>query len=123
MESARELRDRDDLPFTIAVDNPDGSIHRRLDKKPNAAWLTDNEGRIAYRSLWAADESGLRQALEAVSAGQIPEEKESTERLVPMAMGIGEMQATIRRSGPRAQKDLLKAAPPMAMMAWIADTC
>lgn len=118
---ARELKERDHVPFTIAVDDPSGSVHRQLDEKPNSAWLADRQGRLVYRSLWAGDETRLRQALEAVASGKSPEQQESTKRVVPMAMGVGMMQEMIRRSGPRAQRDIVRAAPPMAAMAWVAD--
>ena len=118
---ARELKERDQIPFTIAVDDPSGSVHRQLDEKPNSAWLADRQGTLVYRSLWAGDEAGLRRALEAVASGKKPEQKESTKRVVPMAMGVGMMQEMIRRSGPRAQRDIVRAAPPMAALAWVAD--
>lgn len=120
-EAASALKQRDHLPWTIAVDDPDGSIHRRLDEKPNAAYLTDRTGTIVFRSLWAGDERGLTQALEAVAQGELPREEESTRRLVPMARGVGTMREMTRRAGPRAQQDLWQAAPPMGVMAWLAD--
>ncbi|ESR24626.1 redoxin domain-containing protein [Lutibaculum baratangense] len=119
--AARSLQQRDRLPWTIVVDDPDGSIHRRLDEKPNAAYLTDETGTIVFRSLWAGDERGLVQALEAVARGEQPSRSESTRRLVPMARGVGTMREMTRRAGPRAQSDLWQAAPPMGLMASLAD--
>lgn len=120
-EAARALQQRDRLPWTVAVDDPDGSLHRRLDEKPNAAYLADETGTVVFRSLWAGDERGLTQALEAVARGERPREQESTRRLVPMARGVGMMREMTRRAGPRAQQDLWQAAPPMGVMAWLAD--
>ncbi|MEF2552280.1 deiodinase-like protein [Aurantimonas sp. A2-1-M11] len=120
-EAASALKSRDQLPWTVAVDDPDGSVHRRLDEKPNAAYLTDRTGTIVFRSLWAGDKRGLTQALEAVAKGERPPEEESTRRLVPMARGVGTMREMTRRAGPRAQSDLWQAAPPMGVMAWLAD--
>ncbi|MEC5292319.1 hypothetical protein VSX64_17165 [Aurantimonas sp. C2-6-R+9] len=119
--AARALKSRDQLPWTVAVDGPDGSVHRRLDEKPNAAYLTDWSGTIVFRSLWAGDQRGLARALEAVAKGERPPEEESTRRLVPMARGVGTMREMTRRAGPRAQSDLWRAAPPMGVMAWLAD--
>ncbi|MEC5325316.1 hypothetical protein [Aurantimonas sp. A3-2-R12] len=119
--AARALKSRDQLPWTVAVDDPDGSVHRRLDEKPNAAYLTDWSGTIVFRSLWAGDQRGLARALEAVAKGERPPEEESTRRLVPMARGVGTMREMTRRAGPRAQSDLWRAAPPMGVMAWLAD--
>jgi len=121
LEHARDLKERDRLPWTIAVDDPAGSVHRALDEKPNAIYLANQDGEIVYRALWAGDEEGLTQALESVARGKRPRQQESRRRLLPMAEGVGVMRAMMRRSGPRAEADIWRAAPPMAAMAWIAD--
>lgn len=121
LRHAQALKERDDLPWTIAVDDPSGTIHRVLDGKPNAAWLTDGRGEIVFRALWAGDERGMSQALEAVARGERPQEPLSNRRVVPMAKGVGMMRESARRAGPRAGADLWRAAPPMALLAWIAD--
>lgn len=118
---ARALKRRDGLPWPIAVDTPDGGYHRRLDEKPNAAYLVDRGGRIVYRSLWAADDEGLAEAMDCLLHGEPLPQSQSTRRIGPMADGIAEMYDMIRRSGPRAQSDMWRAAPPMAAMAWLAD--
>ncbi len=119
--AARALKERDDLPWLVLVDDVEGAVHRRLDEKPNAAYLTDRAGTIVFRSLWAGDRHGLIEALDAVARGVQPPEEESTRRLVPMARGVGTMREMTRRAGPRAQQDLWQAAPPMGAMAWLAD--
>jgi len=121
LRHAGALKDRDGLPFTMAVDEPSGDIHRVLDGKPNAAWLTDGGGEIVFRALWAGDERGVTQALEAVARGERPSEAVSNRRVVPMAKGVGMMREVARRAGPRAEADVWRAAPPMALLAWIAD--
>ena len=121
MQRAVRLKERDDLPFPVIVDDTEGTLHRKLDGKPNSAWLVSGDGRVIYRALWAGDETGLRQALEAAARGVTPKQPESRRRLAPMAKGIGVMQESIREAGPQAQRDVIKAAPPMAAMAWLAD--
>lgn len=118
---ARALKQRDQLPWPIAVDDPEGTVHRVLDEKPNAVYLADQDGVIVYRGLWAGDEKGLAQALECVARGERPPEAESERRLIPMAMGVGKMREMTRQSGPRAEWDLWRSAPPMAAMARLAD--
>lgn len=115
------LKERFDIPWTVATDDVEGAVHRALDPKPNAAYLVDAQGIIAFRSLWAGDEEGISQALASVVRGEIPRERESQRRLVPMTMGLGEMRQALRRSGPTAERDMWRAAPPMAAMAWLAD--
>lgn len=121
LEHAATLKDRYRIPWTVATDDVEGTVHQALDPKPNAAYLIDRNGRIAFRALWAADERGLRQALESVARGETPAERESQRRLVPMTMGMGEMRHMLEESGPRAKRDLWRAAPPMAAMAWMAS--
>lgn len=120
-ENAQALKERDQLPWSIAVDDPEGTVHRLFDEKPNAVWLADRDGVIVYRALWAGDESGLIQALEAVSRGNVPLQQESLRKLTPMAMGLGRMREMTLVSGPRAAHDLWAAAPPMAAVALGAD--
>lgn len=117
---ARELQQRDQLPWPIAVDDPEGTVHRMLDEKPNSAWLAGRGGVIVYRALWAGDVKGLRQALRRVVDGERPIPDESHRRLVPMARGLGTMREMLQQSGPRAKRDLWRAAPPMAAVAWVA---
>lgn len=121
LDHARILHARDRLPFPIAIDDVEGSVHRALDKKPNAVWLTDRDGIIVYRSLWAGDDNGLVQALDAAVRGIPPPRQDSNRRFTPMAMGIGKMGELTTRSGKRAKRDLWRAAPPMAALAWVAD--
>lgn len=121
LERARALKARDRLPWKVAVDEPDGSVHGRLDEKPNAAYLADREGTVVFRSLWAGDMRGLGRALASVARGESPKESESRRRLVPMARGLGVMREMTRRAGPRAQADIWRAAPPMGAVAWVAD--
>lgn len=121
IEHARALKRRDRLPWPVVVDDPEGGFHHALDEKPNAVYLTDRRGVIVYRGLWAGDDKGLEQALESAAQGEVPRELESQRRLKPMAMGVGKMREMTRRSGPRAEADLWRTAPPMAALAHIAD--
>ncbi len=121
IRNATALKRRDNLPWAVAVDDTAGTLHRQLDEKPNAVWLTDKEGTIMYRGLWAGDDEALEDALDAVAKGRVPRKRESSRRLKPMAAGIGVMREVTRQSGARAEADLWKAAPPMAVLARIAD--
>src|SRR5918994_4466121 len=84
---AREYRKRDSIPWPIVVDDIDGTLHRALDAKPNAAYLVDIDGRIAQRVLWSNDERGLRHAIQALLAHREYAQHEST--LIPTLSGMG----------------------------------
>lgn len=120
LERAKAMKDHYDIPWTVAVDDIDGSLHRALDTKPNAAYLMNTDGKIAFRSLWAGDEQGLEQTLERVSAGKNPVKPQSVAMFGPLARGIGYFHEVLKHAGPQAQRDLLKAAPPMFLVGRIA---
>ena len=117
---ARALEKLYDIQWTVAADNIDGDLHRALDPKPNAAFLMNSEGIILFRSLWAADQDALRQALDAVTAGRLPERKQSETLLGPVVRAMGQVQEVMRRGGPQAVSDLWRAGFPMALAGRVA---
>ena len=56
---ARRLGDALGIPFAVAVDDLDGSLHASLDPKPNAAYLVGVDGTILFRTRGASDERAL----------------------------------------------------------------
>ena len=114
-EHARALHERDGVSWVVAVDDVDGTLHRSLDTKPNAAYLVDREGRIAYRSIWASDERGLRNALAAIVRGDAPPKGESRAMMLPMLRALGRIDDVIRSAGRQAQRDMWRANAPMAL--------
>jgi hypothetical protein len=114
-ERASELRDFYGVPFAVLVDDVNGSLHRRLDSKPNAAFLFDRAGILVFRALWSSDERAVRAGLEAVANAQTPARSESTAMLHPMVRALGHIDEVVRRGGPSAQRDLRRSALPMAV--------
>lgn len=102
---ARRLRERDGLPWTVAVDSVDGELHGKLGGHPNAAFLLDALGNVVYRVLWSGDERGLREGLEQVSRGRLPL-SESGARLMPLLSGLGMMAEVLEAAGKEAEADV-----------------
>lgn len=121
MAFAQELKDRDGLPWPVAVDDLEGTLHRQLDPKPNAAYLVDRDGRVAFRALWSNDrEDVLRKPLEQVVAGK-PLAAEHQGRIIPMMRGVARMDRMLEQSGPTARRDVLRSAPPVYAMARLTE--
>ncbi len=108
------------IPWPVAVDDIDGTLHRALDGKPNAAFLADREGKVVFRAHWARDEGALRRALESVSRGESPAKRESRAMLLPVARAMGHVHRVMRIAGPQAQRDLLLAGTAMALAGMVA---
>ena len=120
LDHARALKDFYDIPWTVAADKLDGDLHRVLDPKPNSAILVNDEGKIVFRSLWAADRDAISEALKAVTAGRLPGRKQSVALVGPVARAMGQVQAVMDRGGPQAVKDLWKAGFPIALAGRVA---
>ena len=117
--NAREYRDRDQIPWPVAVDDVAGSMHRALDLKPNAAYVMAPDGRIAQRVLWSNDARGVGRALESVLQQRPFGQREA--KIAPVMRGVGSMKATLERAGPTALRDLRREAPPVYVLAQTAD--
>lgn len=116
---ASDYRDRDEIPWPVAVDDVEGTLHRQLDAKPNAAYLIAADGTVLFRSLWSNHEWTLREALAMVAAGGMPMEQREP-RLLPMLAGIGEMYRMLELAGDDARRDVLVSAPPLYLLARLA---
>jgi thiol-disulfide isomerase/thioredoxin len=120
ISSATALRDYYGIDWTVVTDTLDGDLHRALDPKPNAAYLVSSNGKILFRSLWAADYGALHAALEDVVAGKTLRRTQSTRLFGPVVRAMGTVREVMRRGGPQAERDLWRAAFPMALAGLVA---
>jgi thiol-disulfide isomerase/thioredoxin len=118
-EHAERLRDLHDIPFEVAIDDIDGTLHRALSPKPNSAYLLGTDGTILFRAHWANDTKALAQALEAVSAELPLRRTESRGLIRPLWPTVRYVAPTLDRAGRGAWRDMWLAAPPMAAAAFL----
>lgn len=79
----------------------------------------DVGGRLVFRSLWAGDEQALRSALPSVVDERPLATHESNYTIGPLVRGLGCFHEVLQQAGPR---DMLLAAPPIAILGRIAGT-
>lgn len=120
LEHAQVLERHYGIPWTVVTDDISGDLHRRLDPKPNSAFLMDVDGTIVFRSLWASDRTALRQALESAANGRRPTRSESTALVAPVARAMGHVHEVMKRAGPQAVRDLWWGGFPMALAGRVA---
>lgn len=104
------FRDEHEIPWPIAVDDIEGSLHQQLDPKPAAAYLVDHNGIVVFRSLWSTDPGALRFGLNRFLAegGVVGELQHIFE---PFLRGLWHYDAILRTAGPEALQDLRREAP------------
>ena len=120
MEQACAYAERDDIPWPVAVDDVDGTLHRLLDPKPDAAYLVGTDGTVLFRSLWANHPGPLQQALSAVASGHEGPLGQNEAKAEALLRGTGKMWETLSAAGPVALRDVAKQAPPMWLSARLA---
>ena len=108
---ARAYQALDPFPWPVAVDGPDGELHRALDPRPNAAYLVDTRGNVAFRSLASNDERVLREGLHRLVAGHPLPIGEREPRMVPRLKAVGVMREVLNLAGQEAKRDVRKELP------------
>ena len=107
------------MDWPVLVDDLDGTLHRTLDTKQNSVHIVDANGRIVFRALFAGDDE-VKNAIAVVARGGQPRKSQGLGRLAGPMKSIGYIDETLRRAGSQAYRDVVKAVPPMAVMAALA---
>jgi len=114
VRAAEILREQENVEFSVLVDDLRGSIHRRYGQLPNAAFLVDKSGRVAFRSLWAqagAVDEALQQLLRiqgergvdhAVVLG-------GEDRSMPITYPVLHSYRALQRGGAKSMDDFAEA--------------
>ena len=122
MDHARTLKDFYQLPWTVAVDDLDGTLNLAMDGKPNSAYLIDRDGKIAFRSVWARDLRGsIRRPLESAAREEPPAKDESRALLRPVVLASGVIDEVMQRAGPTAVRDHWRSNFPLQLAAKVAS--
>lgn len=120
LEYARQYKKRDRIPWPVAVDNVEGDLHRTLDPKPDAAYLVNTYGDVAFRTVSSSDERVLREGLEAIVSRQPLTIGERQPRVVPLLKGLGMMREILNLAGQEARQDFRRELPPVYALACLA---
>ncbi len=118
---ARAYKERDRIPWPVAVDSVEGDLHRALDPKPDAAYLMDAYGDVAFRAVSSSDGRVLREGLEALVSDQPLPIGERQPRVVPLLKGLGMMSEILDFAGREAKEDFRRELPPVYALAHLAS--
>lgn len=116
LANAAQLKSRHRIPFEVAVDDIDGTVHRLFGSRPNSAYILYPSGQIVFRAQWANETSAIGRALAEIASDR-PVSRPSVGRTLPaMAKMIGFMGPVLRTAGRGATWDTWKVAPPLGVM-------
>ena len=119
VEHAHMLKEIHGVDWPVLVDDLDGTLHRILDTKQNSLHILGSDGALEFRALFAGDPAAEK-AIVAVAGDVQPHRSQARGMLTAPMKSIGYIEETLRRAGPQAYRDVIKAVPPMAVMAALA---
>jgi hypothetical protein len=118
---ARALEAHHALPFEVAIDDLEGTLHRRLGSRPSSAFLLDPAGTVLFRAQWSNETGALAEALEAVDAGRPPPRPSVSRTLPALAKAMGHASPVHDAAGRGARRDTWRLAPPLGVMMVISE--
>jgi hypothetical protein len=113
LSRAAAYQRRDDISWTVGVDALEGDFHQAMGGHPNAAYLIDAAGDVAFRSLWSTDIGAIGQALEAVVEGRPAPRAQAKAKVGPLLCAVGCISETIEQAGPQAQRQARRTLAPV----------
>lgn len=108
--AAEELRDDENIEYTILIDELEGKVHKKYGKMPNPTYIIDKSGRVAFRSLWSRV-TAIREALEELLNAQETREVEHAivnggeDMSVPMTTAMFHSHRALDRGGKKAIRE------------------
>jgi peroxiredoxin len=117
MRAAETFRNEEDLDLPILVDELAGTIHRKYGQLPNATYLIDKSGRVAFRAIWTRPKV-IAQALRRLLAVQ---EKRGVDHAVvmggedfsmPLVRGILHSHRALERGGEESVRNFRQELGP-----------
>lgn len=116
---AADLKAHLDLPFEVAADDIDGSLHRALGARPNSAFIIDPYGDIVFRAQWANVTEAIEAAMADIVTGSAPRRGSVTDTMRAVARMIGYMAPVHFAAGEGAKRDTWRVMPPLGLMMFL----
>jgi glutathione peroxidase-family protein len=112
--AAELLREEEDVEMPILVDDLKGTIHKRYGKWPNATYIIDKSGRVAFRSLWSRPrqiEAALDELLERQQERDVEHAivNGGEDTSMPVARSMLHTHRALERGGDKAIEEFQNA--------------
>ncbi len=105
VRAAELLLEEEEVEIPILLDDLEGSVHKKYGKLPNATFIVDRTGRVAFRQLWTRPKA-LREALERLvelrEGGNEDHVVLGDDKTMPVLHGILHSHRALERGGPKA---------------------
>jgi len=119
-ESAREYQRLEEIPWTVLVDDLEGTVHAAYGGMADPAYLIDVEGRVAFYGMWTSAPK-LRQAMDELLAlgGTGWPVAAGVDRVPHLAASLVYGWRGLRRGGNRAVAEYNRATLGWASLSYL----
>jgi hypothetical protein len=121
LHDARRYQEEEGVPWSVLVDDLEGTTHQMYGGMADPTYLIDTEGRVAYYNMWTYApvlHETIRMLLAQGGRGVVEGGVDRTPHLLPAAVAGW---PAIRRGLPQSFLDLETAAPGAASGTWVAS--
>jgi hypothetical protein len=119
MRDAERFQQEDAIPWTILVDDLEGTVHQQYGGLADPTYLIDPDGRVAYYCMWTQHDS-LDRATEALQAqdwrGVV---NGGVDQIPHMTPAVLDGWPALQRGLPQSFIDLELASPGAATGSWL----
>lgn len=118
VRDAAAYKREEGIPWTVAVDDLEGTVHQVYGSLADPTYLIDADGRVAFYNMWTHAPS-LHQALQAlVENGGRGVVEGGIDRMIHMGAPMTDGWRGLRRGLPQSLIDIETAGPTTGVSAW-----
>lgn len=119
LNDARKYRDEEDIPWTVLVDDLEGTTHQVYGSLADPTYLIDRDGRVSFYNMWTHAPT-LHEALEAlIGQGGRGVINGGVDNIPHMLQSMTTGWRGLRRGLPQSFIDMETAAPGMGTGMWL----
>ena len=118
LRDAERWKDEDGIPYTVAADDLEGTVHQTYGGLADPTYLIDSEGRVVFYNMWTHAPT-LHRAIEELLAGGVPAGGVvlgGVDRTPHMAAAMTNGWKGLRRGLPQSLIDIETAFPTSGLM-------
>jgi hypothetical protein len=119
LEDARRYVREEGIPWTVAVDDLDGTVHQTYGGLADPSYLIGVDGRVAYYELWTHAPTLHRKMAALVAQGGRGVVGDGVDHVPHLLAALTDGWNALRKGLPQSVIDLELAAPGSAALTWL----
>jgi hypothetical protein len=107
------------IPWPVAVDDLEGTVHQVYGALPDPSYVLDTEGRVALYDLWTSAPVLPTALTRLAGQGGRGVVRHGTDRVPHLGAPLTDGWRALQRGAPQSVTDLMRAAPGSPLLVWL----